>query len=69
MAKKIKEIHPSNLICYKVGNFYKVFGKDSYIVSYIVSYLFEYKIQYVQKNIPCLGFPVDILSKIIAKNY
>ena len=38
MAKKIKEVHPNYLILYKSGSFYKVFGKDAYLLSSIFDY-------------------------------
>ena len=38
-SRRIKEVHPDFLILYKSGNFYKVFGKDAYILNA----LFDYK--------------------------
>ena len=32
MAKVIKEIHPEDIVLYKVGTFYNTYGKDSYII-------------------------------------
>ena len=41
IMKKVKEIHPEEIALVKVGNFYQVFGK----YSFIISYLFVYKMQ------------------------
>lgn len=30
MAKDIKKVHPNFVICYKVGTFVQVLGKDAY---------------------------------------
>ena len=59
MVKTIKKIYPLCIVLVKIGNFYHVFGKDSYILSY----LFEYKI--VEKSgIPTCGFPINAISKM-----
>lgn len=59
MVKTIKKIYPLCIVLVKIGNFYHVFGKDSYILSY----LFEYKI--VEKSgIPTCGFPINAISKV-----
>ena len=34
IIKTIKSIHPDSIILVKVGKFYNVYGKDSYILSY-----------------------------------
>lgn len=46
IIKKVKEIHPEEIALVKVGNFYQVFGKDSFIISY----LFGYKMQELKEN-------------------
>ena len=63
MAKNIKEIHPNDLVIYKVGAFYNSYGKDAYILSY----LFEYRIKEVELNISVAGFPKNAISKVIAR--
>jgi DNA mismatch repair ATPase MutS len=55
-AKRIKEIHPDYLILYKSGSFYKVFGKDAYIVAAV----FNYSIKIVDNNVA--------IRKLINKN-
>ena len=62
MARTIKEIHPRDLICYKVGAFYNCFGKDAYVLSYV----FKYKIKKDSKIATC-GFPKGGLVKAMAK--
>ena len=62
MARQIKQVHPDNVICYKVGNFYNCYGKDAYIMSY----LFKYKIKTIEEDIAVLGFPKNALLKVQA---
>ena len=62
MAKTIKEIHPKYVVCFKVGKFYNVYGKDAYILAY----MFSYKINFVENNIPTCGFPLEKLPKATA---
>lgn len=62
-AKKLKEEHPNDVICYKLGAFVQAFGKDAYIVSY----LFDYNLKETKENIPICGFPQKAISKICAK--
>ena len=38
IAKEIKEIHPNDIVLIKSGNFYKVYGKDAYIISNLFKY-------------------------------
>ena len=63
MAQKIKLIHPQYLICYRVGNFYNCYGKDTTIISW----LFNYKIKEVDKNIFSSGFPKNAISRVTAR--
>ena len=63
MAKNIKDVHPDFIVCFKVGSFYHVYGKDSYIISY----LFNYNIKEVKDNIYTVGFPKNALPKVISK--
>ena len=62
MVQTIKEIHKLDIVFVKIGNFYHVYGKDSYIISY----LFEYKLKKVE-NVSMCGFPMSSINKIIAK--
>ena len=39
IIKTIKSIHPDSIILVKVGKFYNVYGKDSYILSYFFKYV------------------------------
>ena len=52
-AKRIREVHPDCIMLYKSGNFYKVFGKDAYILSN----LFDYNIKIIEQNVATCGFP------------
>ena len=65
MAKDIKKIYPTSIVCYKVGAFMQIFGKDAYIVSY----LFGYSIKEVnsKESIASCGFPKNAINKVIAK--
>lgn len=62
IIKTIKTIHPDSIILTKVGNFYNVYGKDSYIMCY----LFGYK-QKEAEGIVCCGFPTESINKVMAK--
>lgn len=53
IMKKVKEIHPEEIALVKVGNFYQVFGKDSFIISC----LFGYKMQELKENVYKCEFP------------
>lgn len=61
MIREIKKIHPTDVAIIKIGNFYHVYGKDSYIISY----LFEYKLKYTPEKIYTCGFPQKALNKVI----
>ena len=63
MAKNIKDVHPDFIVCFKVGSFYHVYGKDSYIISY----LFNYNIKEVKDNIYTVGFPKNVVAKVMSK--
>lgn len=63
MAKNIKDVHPAFIVCFKVGSFYHVYGKDSYIISY----LFNYNIKEAKDNISTVGFPKNALPKVMSK--
>ena len=45
-----------------MGGFYRVYGRDAYILSN----LFEYKIKQEEDNVSC-GFPTKAISKVIAR--
>lgn len=62
-AMRIKKIHPTNVLMFKSGNFYKVFGKDSYILSSLL----DYQINKVNENIPTVGFPLNSIYKVRLK--
>ena len=47
MIKEIKEVHPEEIVLVKIGNFFHVYGKDSYILSYLLGY----KIRRIEENI------------------
>ena len=62
IAKEIKEIHPEHIALIKCGNFYKVYGKDAYIVAN----LFKYAIKEEQGIVTC-GFPINSIKRIEAQ--
>ena len=62
IIRKIKEIHPNDIVFVRIGKFFHVYGRDSYIISY----LFKYKIQ-IEEGIYVCGFPEKSINKIIAK--
>ena len=62
IIKTIKSIHPESVVMVKVGKFYNVYGRDSYILSY----LFGYKLKEIEKVSAC-GFPVESINKVMAK--
>lgn len=59
IVKEIKEIHPEYVVLVKSGKFYRIYGRDAYIISY----LFKYKIK-VEGEIVSSGFPVDSLKRV-----
>lgn len=59
IAKEIKEIHPNDIVLIKSGNFYKVYGKDAYIISN----LFKYTVK-EDEGIASCGFPVNSIKKV-----
>lgn len=61
IIKEIKNVHPKDIAMIKVGNFYRVYGKDAYIIAY----LFKYKIS-EEDNVMVSGFPVNVLKKVEA---
>lgn len=63
MIKVIKEIHLKDLVIVKIGSFYHAYGKDAYILSYI----FGYKLKKFEGKYVTCGFPLDSISKVMAK--
>ena len=60
MSKRLKDVHPSFLILYKSGTFYKTFGKDAYILGA----MFDYNVHIVNQNIPTCGFPMSAEKRV-----
>lgn len=63
MIKTIKEVHPKYVCMFKIGAFYHVYNRDSYILSY----LFNYKIKDLGNNHKECGFPENALPKVMTK--
>ena len=61
MVREIKSIHPTDIALIRLGGFYKVYGKDAYIISKI----FGYKVKEEEQIVSC-GFPIKIINKIKA---
>lgn len=62
IVKEVKNVHPEDVVLIRTGEFYRIYGKDAYIISN----LFEYKIKKEQDIMTC-GFPSKSLKKIEAK--
>ena len=62
IIKEVKNVHPEDITMIKVGNFYRVYGKDAYIIAY----LFKYKIS-EENDIMVSGFPTSSIKKIEAR--
>ena len=63
MIKAIKQVHSKSVVLVKIGSFYHAYGKDSYILSY----MFGYKLKKFEKDYTTCGFPLDSISKVMAK--
>lgn len=63
MIKEIKRLYMNYVAIIKIGNFYHVYGKDSYILAY----LFGYKLRNIEENCSTCGFPSTSLAKVKAK--
>lgn len=62
MIKTIKQIHQYDIILIKIGEFYHVYGKDSYIISYLL----RYRIKEIE-GISMCGFPNSSINKVVAR--
>ncbi len=62
MIKTIKEIHKEDIVLVRVGDFYHVYGRDSYIISFLMGY----KLKMIEDNCWTCGFPLKALPKIEA---
>lgn len=60
--KEIKQIEPKSIALIRSGGFYRVYGRDAYILSNV----FEYKVNKEEKTVSC-GFPIKAISKVIAR--
>ena len=63
IIKEVKKIHPKEIALVKIGNFFHIYGKDSYIISF----LFGYKMKNIDNNCSTCGFPQNSLPKVQAK--
>ena len=63
ILETIRKVHKDTVIIVKTGNFYNVFGQDTYILSY----LFGYKLNKIYNDIVTTGFPKESINKVIAK--
>lgn len=61
MINEIKDIQPEYIAFVKVGQFYKTYGKDAYIIAYLL----EYKVKEEGKTVLC-GFPLQSINKVKA---
>lgn len=60
MIETIELVHKDCVCLFKMGTFYHVYGKDSYIISF----LFHYKIDMLKYE---AGFPINSLNRVLAK--
>lgn len=65
IIKAIKQVHKTEIVLVKIGDFYHVYGKDAYILSYLVQYKLK-TIEEQKETLPTCGFPVKSLPKIQA---
>lgn len=63
VVREIKQIHTNSVVLVKIGSFYHVYGKDSYIISY----LFGYQLKKIECNYSTCGFPLSSYNKVTAK--
>lgn len=63
MITTIKQIHSKSICLFEIGSFYHVYGRDADIISY----LFGYKIKMLEPNIKECGFPISIISRVVAQ--
>ena len=56
IIKEIKKIHPKEIVMVKIGDFFHVYGKDSYILAYLLGY----KLKMVEDNVS--GQQKDVLK-------
>lgn len=62
IIKEIKKIHPKEVVMVKIGDFYHVYGKDSYILAFLLGY----KLKNIEDNCMTCGFPTKSLAKVEA---
>lgn len=65
ILKAIKQIHKNEIIMIKIGDFYHVYGKDSYILGYLMKYKLKTIKEQKEEYCTC-GFPTKVLPKIEA---
>lgn len=63
IVQNVKECYKEYIVMIKIGNFYYVYGRDSYIISY----LFQYKMNILKNGIYSCSFPQNAINKVIAK--
>lgn len=63
MAGRLKDVHPNYVMLFKSGTFYKVFGKDAYILGA----MFNYNIHVVNGNVTTCGFPITAEKRVRTK--
>ena len=62
MVQTIKQIHQYEIVFVKIGKFYHIYGKDSYIISYLLGY----KLKEIE-GISMCGFPASSINKVRAR--
>lgn len=64
MIRSIKQIHPKDIVMFKMGSFYHTYSKDAYIMSY----LFDYKTKKIEQNYSTCVNGKIICRKMAKKN-
>lgn len=60
MIETIELLNKDCICLFKIGNFYQVYGRDSYIIAFLLNY----KIDIQNSEV---GFPINSLNKVLAK--
>ena len=64
---KVKELYPEYVILMKIGKFYSVYNRDSYIIAYLFKYQIKRENGKLNEIRYSCGFPDSAKNKIISK--
>jgi DNA mismatch repair ATPase MutS len=60
VIEEAKEKNENSIALMKIGNFYKIYGKDAYIISYLLNY----KLKKIDNGSNECGFPLNVIDKV-----